>query len=234
MVLPTLLLAALAAAPPPAPLPPDDDRCGRSEYVAHYLELNPTSARQGAEITLMPMQARGPGIQREPVDCISEWRVDPALAQLSADHRTLRIAADARPGAQLVIAYKAGGHLVTRPMRVVGRDEIVLTGIRQQSAVEGCALQAPVGELEFREDGMFAVTYRPFETYKDYWGRYQFDPSSGALKMIIEDGNYRPGVVDLEGRAHFDPAGKLVLEGIFLGQPAGAPFSGGSCRYTFG
>src|SRR6476659_3545936 len=138
MVLPILLLAALAAAPPPpAPTPPDDDRCGRSEYVAHYLELHPTSARQGTEITLMPMQARGPASQREPADCISEWRIDPALARLSADHRTLRIDPDARPGTQLLISYKTGGHIVTRPMHVVGRDEVVLTGIRGQSAVEG-------------------------------------------------------------------------------------------------
>jgi hypothetical protein len=231
MVIPVLLLAALAA---PAAVPPDDDRCGRGEGVFHYLEVNPTSARQGTEIALIPMQARGPGYEREPADCISEWRVDPALGRLSADHRTLHVAADAKPGAELLISYEAGGRVVRRKMRVVGRDEIVLTGVRRQSSVEGCALQAPVGELEFREDGTFAVTYMPFETYKDYWGRYQFDPSSGALKMIVEDGNYRPGDVDLDGRAHFDPAGKLVLEDIFLGQPAGAPAHGGSCRYTFG
>jgi hypothetical protein len=228
MPMPILLLAALAAVPPP----PIEDRCGGAG-VYHYLEISPTSARQGAEITLIPIQVRGPGSEREPTDCISHWHVDPALGRLSADRRTLRIAADAKPGAELVISYQAGGSAVTRSMRVVGRDEIVLTGLRGQRAVEGCTMQVPVGELEFREDGTFAVTYRPFETYKDYWGRYLFDPSSGALKMTIEGGNYRPADADLEGRAHFDPAGKLVLEDVFLGQPGGAPAPGGSCRYTF-
>lgn len=226
-----LLLAAVTAAPRP-PAPPDDT-CGGSS-VAHYLEVSPTLARQGADITLIPMQARGPGTEREPASCISQWQVDPALGQLSAARRTLHVAADARPGAELVISYKAGGSDVRRSMRVVGRNEIVLTGIRGQSAVEGCTLQTPVRELEFREDGTFAVTYAPFESYRDYWGRYQFDPATGALKMTIDGGNYRPGDVDLEGKAHFDAAGKLVLEDVYLGQPSGMPSPGGACRYTFG
>jgi hypothetical protein len=233
MPVPLLLLAALAAAPQP-PVPPDEDRCGRAPGVIHYLEVSPTSAQQGADITLIPMQVRGPAREPEPPDCISQWHVDPALARLSADRRTLHIAADAKTGAELLISYKAEGGEVTRSMRVVGRDEIVLTGIRGQRAVEGCTVQVPVGELEFTEDGRFAVTYRPFESYRDYWGRYQFDPSSGALKLTIEAGNYRPADVDLDGRAHFDPAGKLVLEDVFLGQPAGGGPPGGSCRYTFG
>ena len=135
MPTPILLLAALAA----APQPPVEDRCGGAG-VYHYLEVAPTSARQGVEIKLIPMQVRGPARDQEPADCISQWRVDPALARLSADRRTLRIAADAKPGAELVISYKAGGSAVTRSMRVVGRDEIVLTGLRGQKAVEGCAL----------------------------------------------------------------------------------------------
>src|SRR3954467_741052 len=145
MPVPILLLAALAAAPQ-SPVPPEENRCGGAG-VFHYLEVSPTSARQGGEITLVPMQVRGPAREPEPTACISQWHVDPALGRLSDDRRTLRIAADARPGAELLISYKVQGSAVTRSMRVVGRDEIVLTGIRGQRAVEGCTLQVPVGEL---------------------------------------------------------------------------------------
>jgi hypothetical protein len=231
MLIPNLLLAALAITQPP--VAPDKDRCARADDIIHYLDVSPTLARQGADIALIPMQARGPGSEREPADCISDWRVDPALAWLSADHHTLHIAADAKPGAELIISYKASGYEVRKPMRIVGRDEIVLTGVRRQLSIEGCSVQTPVGELEFRED-KFAVTFMPFESYTDYWGRYRFDAASGALNMTIEGGNYRPADVDLDGKAHFDAAGKLVLEDVYFGQPAGSPSGGGACRYTFG
>jgi hypothetical protein len=234
-MLPLLLLAALQA-PEAPPLPSDpDDRCGRSEWVQHYLEIRPTVARQGTTIALMPMQARGPAMPAEPIDCTEDWAVsDPALASVSDDRQSLRIAEDARAGTVLTISYRGGGHIVRRSIRIVGRDELVLTGIRAQSRVEGCDAPAKIGELEFTEDGRFAVTFMPFETYKDYWGRYSFDPATGALAMNVEDGNYRPDGLDLEGSAGVDSKGRLLLDGLYLGQPSGLPPPQGACRYTFG
>ena len=233
MLISNLLLAALTVAPP-VPTMPVEDRCRSSNDTIHYLDVSPTLARQGADITLVPTRVRGPGSDLEPADCLSAWQVDPALARLSPDHRTIHILADAKPGAELVISYMVGGQEVRKSMRIVGRDEVVLTGIRRQSAVEGCSLHTPVGELELREDGTFSVTFSPFESYRDYWGHYRFDPASGALSMTMEGGNYRPGNADLDGKAHFDTAGRLVLEGMYLGQPADLPSMGGACRYTFG
>jgi hypothetical protein len=170
----------------------------------------------------------------EPLDCTSEWQVsDPALGRISDDRLTLKIAEDARPGAELIISYLGGGKPVRRSVRIVGKDEKVLTGIRGQRSVETCAVPAKIGEIEFTENGQFSVTFQPFETYRDYWGTYRFDPATGAVAMKLEGGNYRPDGLDLEGTAAFAADGALVLEDLYLGQPSGVPGSG-PCRYIFG
>lgn len=236
------LLFALLAAPEeiPAPLtPPDpDDRCGRAEWVHHYLEITPTLARQGTTIALWPKQARGPAFPAEPLDCTSDWQVsDPALGRISDDLRTLEIAADARPGAELVISYLGGGKPVRRSVRIVAKDEKVLTGIRTQRKMETCSLPANVGEIEFTENGHFSVTFSPFETYRDYWGTYRFDPATGAVAMAVEGGNYEPPGLDLDGKASFAEDGTLVLDDVYLGMSGGMvrpPGLSTRCRYTFG
>jgi hypothetical protein len=237
-----LLLLALLAAPeeppaPPAPVDPDD-RCGRTAWVHHYLEISPTLARQGTTIALRPMQARGPAMPSEPLDCTSDWQVsDPALGTISDDRKSLTIAADARPGAELVISYLGGGKPVRRSVRIVGKDEKVLTGIRGQRSVENCSVAGKVGEIEFTENGRFSVTFQPFETYRDYWGKYEFDPATGAVAMKVDGGNYQPPGLDLEGVARFAEDGALVLEDVYLGLTGGMmppPPVATSCRYTFG
>ena len=232
-----LMLAAPESTPaevvPPPPSDPEDP-CGRGEWIHHYLEITPTLARQGTTIALWPKQARGPAMPAEPLDCTSDWQVsDPTLGRIADDLRTLAIAADARPGAELVISYVAGGRPVRRSVRIVGKDEKVLTGIRGQRSIEACQIHAKIGEIEFTENGYFSVTYSPFETYRDYWGTYSFDPATGALAMKVDGGNYRPDGLDLEGTARFEPDGRLVLDGVYLGQPGGIP-GAGPCRYTFG
>ena len=80
-------------------------------------------------------------------------------------------------------------------------------------------------ELEFTEDGRFSVTFIPFETRQDYWGRYVFDPATGALEMTVEGNNSSDlAGVDLIGSAVFLPNGVLTFEGISFGKsPRAAP-----------
>ena len=235
MIVAFLLMLAAPAEPPAPPVPADpDDRCGREPWVHHYLEISPTLARQGSTIKLWPKQARGPAMPLEPLDCTAEWKVsDASLGSISDDRLTLRIAEDARPGAELVISYLAGGKPVKRSVRIVGKDERVLTGIRGQRSVEVCALPGKIGEIEFTENGWFSVTFQPFETYRDYWGKYDFDAATGAVTMKVEGGNYQPEGLDLEGTASFAADGALVLEDVYLGQPSSVPGTG-PCRYIFG
>ena len=174
----------------------------------------------------------------EPLDCTAEWKVsDASLGSISDDRLTLKIAEDARPGAELVISYLAGGKPVERSVRIVSKDEKVLTGIRGQRTLESCAFPSKVGEIEFTENGRFSVTFYPFETYRDYWGTYEFDPASGAVAMKVEGGNYQPPGLDLEGVARFAEDGALVLEDVYLGVPGSMqppPQPATRCRYTFG
>ncbi len=52
-----------------------------------------------------------------------------------------------------------------------------------------------IGEVIFRTDGTFAVTWAPFETYVDYWGTYRFDPGTGELTLTPDGGNFIPADV---------------------------------------
>jgi hypothetical protein len=109
--------------------------------------------------------------------------------------------------------------------------------MRRQLSAEGCDGATPIGELEFTADGHFSVTWRPFETYKDYWGSFRLDPDTGALLLSVAGGNDIPAALDLQGKASMAADGALVLEDMFLGRPSWGPASPDSapaCRYTFG
>jgi hypothetical protein len=209
--------------------------CPQGGPGTDYLQIRPLIARQGETLALAPMRDMSPG-GSDPVlaHCTSGWSVsDPALARLSRDHERLVIAADARPGAEVEVAYIVRGRRVASRLRIVGRGDVVLVGARAQSGAEGCGNAERVGEIAFSLD-RFAVTFQPFESYKDYWGSYRYDPESGALVMNVDGGNGVPGILDLEGVARFNPAGQLVLEGFYLGDRAGRTPAPAGCRYTFG
>ena len=230
---PLLFLASACATPPPEPI---DPIClGDSAF--RYIETSPIVYRPGTTIHVSPIVRRGPmGPEALPLECTSRWTVTPpGLATLSADRRTLRIADDAPAGAEFTLSFLAGGESVAKRFRITGRDELVLTGRYGQTALEGCQASEPVREIEFGGDGRFSVTFTPFETYRDYWGTYRFDPATGAVAMTVDGGNYRPPGLDLEGTARFNPQGRLVLEGVYLGDRlGGAPLPGAAgCRYTF-
>jgi hypothetical protein len=236
-----LLLATACVPKRPEPIPPapvDPEHCGAFDGVYDYLDVEPAPARQGATLRIAAMQWRGPAQQAAPLDCASDWTVsDPRLATLADDRESVRIAADAPPGATVTISYRIKGMTVGAPLTVVARDAFVLTGRRGQRSAEGCDAPEPVRELEFTADGRFSVTFHPFETYKDYWGRYTLDPATGALSLTVEGGNDRPASLDLEGKARLSGDGALLLEGLYLGQPSPSgrpPPPAGTCRYTFG
>jgi hypothetical protein len=73
-------------------------------------------------------------------------------------------------------------------------------------------IDLPIRELSFDGDGRFSVTWRPFETYRDYWGRYRYDANSRAIDLEIEGGNFVPK--DFVGRGTAVIAGDtLTLTG---------------------
>lgn len=243
------LLASAAAAilltPRQAAAQPSG-RCLDPRHNAIFIETGTTTYRQGATVSVRPMFDRMPG-GYQPIDlaCTRDWRIT-GPARLARDRRSLTIRADAPVGSEITLSYRWRNERAEARYRVIGRDAVVLTGLRGQQSAEGCEQAEPVRELEFAPGNRFSVTFTPFETYKDYWGTYTYDPATGALAMQVVGGNTVPPGLDLDGRATLRPDGRLVLEGMFLGSPRGGgvqpvvdPATGAvemrapTCRYLF-
>jgi len=74
--------------------------------------------------------------------------------------------------------------------------------------------------LEFRADGWFSVTWRPFETYRDYWGHWSLNERTRELELVIHGGNNRPA--DFMGHGQITISeGSLHLGEISLGSAYG-------------
>ena len=214
---------------PPPPLP--DPACFPPGYHFAFLETDTRIFRQGATVRVTPMVNVAPaGTKPIPVGCTSDWSLS-GPASLSADRTRVTIDPDAEPGATISVAFLHAGKKVGAQLRVIGREEAVLTGRRTQRSVEGCTVPDKVGELEFYPGNRFAVTFVPFETYQDYWGSFEFDPATGRLSLKVEGGNFVPPGLDLEGRAELS-SGRLILREMFLGSRAGQAPEGG-CTYFF-
>ena len=85
--------------------------------------------------------------------------------------------------------------------------------------------------FEIKDLGDFSITYFPFESYRDFWGKAQFDATAGTLTMTTTGGNRVPANADLSGKATLTPGGQLILSDVFLSEPQ---TTGGVCTYTFG
>lgn len=227
-------LLGAAGCPGPRPVPPPappDLACGPMGYHFAFLGTDTRIYRQGSTVRVTPMVDVSPaGTQELPLRCTSGWSVS-GPARLSSDRTILTIDEDAPAGATVAVGFHHAGEPVEARFRVVGRDEVVLTGRRSQSGVEGCAGADSVGELEFGAENRFSVTFTPFETYRDYWGSYAFDPATGRLRLTVEGGNFIPPGLDLEGQAELS-AGGLVLKDMFLGSRQGYA-QPASCTYRF-
>lgn len=217
--------------PPEAPPPPPDLACNPVYYRFAFLATSTTIYRPGTSVGITPTVDMSPaGTQALPLRCTSDWTVS-GPASRSADGTRLEIDADAPAGAVVSVSFRHAGEAVATQLKVIGRDEVVLTGTWSQRSAQGCGTTEPVRELVFRPGNRFAVTFVPFETYQDYWGNYEFDPATGRLLLKVEGGNSVPPGLDLEGRAEL-VSGRLTLRDMFLGSKAGfAP--DGRCTYVF-
>jgi hypothetical protein len=185
-----------------------------------FVGTDTTVYRQGAVVKVTPSVDRSPaGTVEIPLRCTSGWRVT-GPATLAADRTTIAIAPDAPPGAivqsnSATPASRSSGNSGSSP-----KDAVVLTGRYTQQGLEGCVAREPVRELEFQPENRFSVTFMPFETYRDYWGTYSFDPATGKLRLTVDGGNFVPPNLDLEGEAELK-AGRLRLKDMFLGSRDG-------------
>ncbi len=99
---------------------------------------------------------------------------------------------------------------------------------QQNIKIEGCWSQksitknkdASVDELILKKDGRFTLTFLPFERYKDYWGKYNYDAKSKKLSFYIEGSNIDTKRLDLDGKVVFEDNNSIILKGFFLGKPS--------------
>lgn len=230
-LLSALALATTIAAAPQEPRP--DCAAFASDRV--MIIANPEVARQGQTLSL---RAYSPRLNEAsvtiPLVCLSDWRIAPEGAAALTDDGGLAIAPDAPAGQTLTVGATAPSGFASWETRIVGANEIVLTGFWRQVDVtcpQGGTPSEPVRELEFTALGGFSVTFQPFETYRDYWGKITFDAGGGMLSLEVEDGNYRPSGAILSGRATLEGS-RLTLDGFNLGDRAATrPVT--PCRYVF-
>lgn len=74
-----------------------------------------------------------------------------------------------------------------------------------------------LGELIFKPDGTFTVTWHPFETYVDYRGTYKLEASKPNLELSAVSVNYLPKDADFAGGFSFDNQSRLILSDMWLG-----------------
>lgn len=222
-----LMLGAAAA-------PQERVPCGDDRDFGHWLEIERKPARQGETLKLSPTRGVSYSWTDEPVHCTRSWKVsNPRAVKLAKDKRSVTIAPDATPGEIVTISYFTRGKRRSASIRIVGKEEVVLTGRWNERSVERCHADQPVREFELRDDGSFSVTYQPFESYKEYWGTYRFDSATGALELTPQDGNFVPQGMDLNGTARIED-GALVLDGFDLGGRTPTMRDGASaCLYRF-
>lgn len=221
-----LTLSACATAAPTAPdapvtqAPIDDDCTQTQGYLV--LTVSPALARQGATLDVGAAVSPAPWSSEDlPTRCLSSLEASPAGAVSVAPGRdAITIAADAAPGTEVTLTARYRQETGSVRFRVVGRDEVVLTGTWRQDRVKcdpGREPGQPLAELKFTDDGKFGATWQPFESYVDYWGDLTFDPATGALDMTPTGGNFVPPLLDTEGKARLDGERRLILEGVYLG-----------------
>jgi hypothetical protein len=57
---------------------------------------------------------------------------------------------------------------------------------------------------------------RPFEAYKDYWGKYKYDAAAGTIELTVENGNSTPMSFDRSGKLSTGANGAIEIEDVSL------------------
>lgn len=182
----------------------------------------------GTVITPMVVLSPRPGsILPVAPDCIGGWSL--SVGASAAVHPTLglvAVAVDAPDGSLFTISaklkYGTGAVVVNGAIRVVDARRHLLAGTWRQVEELVCRTPnwrppaRPIGELAFDSDGQFAVTWQPFEAYRDYWGTFSHDRTEGSLRLEVTGGNRPPKELVTTGRAEVDTDGLLTLHGVTL------------------
>lgn len=210
----------------------DDPMCERSVRLI----VNPLVARPGVTLKIFSDHPLGYAPPLDvPDELLTHWRASPeGAATFSSDGTQVTVSETAPAGADLKLtALFCGKEEVSTTVPIVAWDEPVIVGYWKQASADCTQLTPPhdsVKELAFDADGSFSVTYQPFESYRDYWGKHRFDYKTNTLELSVTGGNATPGWSKRSGKARLENEKRLVLEDIYLGL---AGDTQATCSYVF-
>jgi hypothetical protein len=163
---------------------------------------------------------------REPIKPQVAWSIEPQQSA-SIDPATGELTVYKSTPAGSVFEVKAniesGRRILSIKVYVFTPQTHPLVNRWKEKAEVACGSQKallpanPIQELLFWADGTFSVTWRPFETYRDYWGTYTYSKEKGTIRFKVEGGSNIPANIDGEGYLTLNKNGELVLKGIWLG-----------------
>ncbi|TKJ28060.1 MAG: hypothetical protein CEE40_12635 [Chloroflexi bacterium B3_Chlor] len=171
----------------------------------------------------------------ELVEACATWSVDPPEgASIDPDTGFFTVDAQTLSGSVFTVSADVdnGRRVVSVEVHVFTPEDNPLVGLWREEAQYACGTgeevvpEQPIGELRFRADGSFGVTWMPFEIYVDYWGTYAYDLPRGTLDLVIEGGNCVPDDVDGSGLFSLHEEGRLILRDMWLGRPRGQTGAG--------
>lgn len=165
----------------------------------------------------------------EEVDANVRWDVEP-LAGITIDEESgvLSVGTEVEDGTRIEVRASSlmGLRTIQEEVTVFSRDSNPLIGTWQEVGQIGCEsgdemrVEMPIRELIFSSDGSLRVTWNPFEAYVDYAGQYRL-LGDGGIRIAPRRINYLPPDFEGEGDFQIDEEGRLILEGVWLGRPAG-------------
>ncbi|MBC7251852.1 MAG: hypothetical protein H5T62_16430 [Anaerolineae bacterium] len=232
-----ILLASLGACIPATILPSPTDTPVPTECIESLDEETLERLRLSMETTVEMQPGETCQFALGVVECCyyfqkvaacATWSVNPAEgAHIDPDSGVLTIDDTTPSGSVFTVTadVEKGRRMVTIDVHVFTPEDNPLVGIWREEAQFACDTgeeltpEERIGELRFRADGSFSVTWVPFEVYRDYWGTYEYDLATGNLSLQVIEGNYVPDDIDGSGSFAFDEQGRLLLRDIWLGSP---------------
>jgi hypothetical protein len=189
------------------------------------VEIDDIDVAPGQQVRLRPYLRKGPWPWGDlPPDCFEGWALSSPTGTVTAGG-WLRISTKVADGDVATISARLGQRSITAKVHIIDPKLHPLVGQWMQIAVPCKQRKQPaelIEEVIFGRDNHFSVTWKPFETYEDYWGRYTYDSRSHAVSMTIEGGNNIPSDTRLEGSVRRVAGDMLELRGVSFGTNLGA------------
>lgn len=159
------------------------------------------------------------------------WSIEPSGEVWVDKYGYLTIPDDAPHGAVYTVTARTLLDSISTEIYIYDPDQNPLAGIWYETGQIDCQNgtilpppSIPLNSLEFKSNGRFTMTWRPFEYQFDYQGGYEFDPESGTFSFVVErEGiNRRPPEFDPDGTYEINAQNQLVLHDIWLGTAVAA------------